>query len=699
MFADHVHRPPVGKPRRDRPPACAVILARVGVRRVVVVAVAVERHVHPAVHRVRCLDAAHVGARRHPRHVVDHVRPRCAAVPRYLQVPVVRAHIEGVGGVLRLREGRDVAVGGDAVVSRQRLVRHHPAHDLERVAVDRLRQVGARLLPVHPAVPRPEEVVPAQVDRRPVVVGDRERRVPVEAVAARLLVLRLVPGRARHGPDRLPFARGHVDARHVPSLRLGEHDVRIVRVGVVVEAVPEPHVRPLAVAHAPGGLRAVRRAPVAVVLQPAADVVGVAHVHVDLVELADRHVADRAPRHRAVAREGEPAVVAVDEVIGVVRVDPQRVVVRVDLVRRVPRPPCAAAIVRGRGLDAAEIDALRVVGVDPNEGEVHGTRVAVAHHLPRLAAVGGAVHALTLARLDDRVHEIAVTPVDVESDAPELALRQPLGEARPAFAAVRGAPDARAAAPGREAEPRPLPLVRGREQRVGVVVVHDEVDDARVLVDVEDLLPRRAAVRRLEQPPLLVRAPQVADRADVGDIGVARIDLDSADVARVLEADVRPRPPRVRGPEHADAPRRTLAVRRLARPHPHHVGVRGGHAYRPDRGGGLIVEHRIPRHPVVRRLPHAPGPEPDVEDAGVALDDGEVRHPPAHDRGSQLPKIEPGGGRRRPLGGGLGDEGGGKRRQRPERESENGDEGRRQAAGGAGGTQEHRLERHRNLRR
>ena len=348
VLSDHVHRPAVGEAGRDLPPGRTVVFARVGVGRIVVVPVPVERHVHASVHRMRRLETTHVAAGRDAGHLVDDVRPRGAAVERHLQVPVIRPHVEGVGRVLRLRERRDVAVGGDPVVVRQRLVRHHPAHDLQRIAVDRLREVGARLFPVPAPVPRPEEVVPAQVDRRPVVARDRERRVPVEAVAARLVVLRLVSRRARKRPDRLSLARGHVDARHVPALRLRKHDVRIFGVGVVVEPVPEPHVRPLAVAHAPRGLRPVRSAPVPVVLQPAAHVVRIAHVDVDLVELADRHVPDRTPGDGAVAREGQPAVVPVDEMVRIVGIDPQCVVVGVDLVRRVAGPPRAAPVVRGR---------------------------------------------------------------------------------------------------------------------------------------------------------------------------------------------------------------------------------------------------------------------------------------------------------------------------------------------------------------
>ena len=94
VLDDHVHRPPVGEPAGDPPPALAVVLAHVGVGRVVAVAVSVERRVHPPLGVRRRLHPAHIGPFRQTGDPVGHVLPRLPVIPRHLEVPVIRPRVD-----------------------------------------------------------------------------------------------------------------------------------------------------------------------------------------------------------------------------------------------------------------------------------------------------------------------------------------------------------------------------------------------------------------------------------------------------------------------------------------------------------------------------------------------------------------------------------------------------------------------------
>src|SRR5262249_59956753 len=135
-----------------------------------------------------------------------------------------------------------------------------------------------------------------------------------------------------------------------------------------------------------------------------------------------------------------------------------------------------------------------------------------------------------LLRVDDGVGDARLLAIPVEADAPQAARRQPLGDLLERLAAVGGAVQAAAGAPllGRVADvvDVALPLPGGDQQRLGVGRVHPQVDDAGLVIDVEDALPRLAAVGRLVQAALLAGAVQPAQGADVDDVRAGRVDED-----------------------------------------------------------------------------------------------------------------------------------------------------------------------------
>ena len=303
--------------------------------------------------------------------------------------------------------------------------------------------------------------------------------------------------------------------------------------------------------------------------------------------------------------------------------------------------------------------------------------MGAGHPLPRFAPVEGAVQAAPVLasatsatstpaasprppgrariRLDQRVDHVPVLAKDIDPDPPLVALRQPLGELRPALPAIDRAVEAAPRTAPVETPPRALPLVHRGEDRVGVARVHRKIDRARVLVDVEDLLPGLTPVLRAEDAALLVRPPQVAHRRHVHHVRIARMDQNAPDVLRPLQPHVLPAPPAVGRLVDAVAPAGGLAVLRLAGADPHEVRVRLVEGDIADRTGRLVVEERRPGGAVVLGLPDAAGAGGDVEDLRLRLDDGEVGDPPAHQRRTELAVLEVrDGGFEGGLGGGAG---------------------------------------------
>ena len=169
-----------------------------------------------------------------------------------------------------------------------------------------------------------------------------ERRVPVPA-----------QGRVARPGLRLDvdlLARLPVEPHEGAVLRLGVDDVGVARLDRGEEAVAPLRDEPVLVPDAVDVVGPRRPAEGGVVLRAAVDVVeGLRVVDRDPVELRHREVRLELPRRAAVPRLVDAAVVAVQEVVGVLRVDPEGVVVDVlgllarlaaTSSRRRPSPAC-----------------------------------------------------------------------------------------------------------------------------------------------------------------------------------------------------------------------------------------------------------------------------------------------------------------------------------------------------------------------
>src|SRR5262249_47054709 len=119
----------------------------------------------------------------------------------------------------------------------------------------------------------------------------------------------------------------------------------------------------------------------------------------------------------------------------------------------------------------------------------------------------------------------------------------------------------------------PPPLISCRVEDLMIGRIHHQIIPAGVIVDLQYLLPRSAAIAGLVDTSLAARTPEATRNRDKDDILVPRIDGDAADVAGGAEAHVCITLSAVHRFVDAVAPRCALAIVRLACADPHKVRV------------------------------------------------------------------------------------------------------------------------------
>ena len=161
-------------------------------------------------------------------------------------------------------------------------------------------------------------------------------------------------------------------------------------------------------------------------------------------------------------------------------------------------------------------------------------------------------------------------PVLSLDDAPDPARRGPggghsgpahdsRGQARPSaqvfpgVTAVGGPPQPAFRAAAVEPPGQPAPLPQGRVEDPRVARVKTEVGRPRVLAAMQDQLPAGAAVTGAVDAALRIRAVGVAERGDIGDVGVGRVDAQAGNMASRCQAQVVPGQPAVHRPVDAIA--------------------------------------------------------------------------------------------------------------------------------------------------
>jgi hypothetical protein len=351
----------------------------------------------------------------------------------------------------------------------------------------------------------------------------------------------------------------------------------------------------------------------------------------------------------------------------------------VQLCRRlvVPRPPRLAAVhAHHRALVAHQQHNLRVRGIHPHILVVVAARSSPETH-PRLAAVfrlaghnAGRIHHVRIGRVRHRDRQITaanlhrrtsivgdlspalarvVRPVETQPASariwpfvlrrqrriqpPRLALRhrhvnlhqvrrQPLLQLRPRCAPIgrleqptMGALIAVLVLP--RSQPR-IPHRRIHHLRIGRIEHH--VRPARVLVLVQHLGPALAAILRAEDSPLRIRPIRMPQNRRKQPVRIGRINRQRRNLLPIAQSQMHPRRPRIGRAVNSIAYRKIRPMQPLAARNIDDVVVRGRHRDRPNRLGVLAIEDRLPRPPVVVRLPHPAVHLPDVKDVRL------VRH-------------------------------------------------------------------------
>ena len=165
-------------------------------------------------------------------------------------------------------------------------------------------------------------------------------------------------------------------------------------------------------------------------------------------------------------------------------------------------------------------------------------------------------------------------------------------------------------------------------------------------IPVQRPLPRLAAVGALVDAALLAVEAQPAERRDVDDVGVGRMDADLRNHAGIGERHVRPRLAGVDRLVDAVALHDVAADARLAHADVDDVGVGLGDGDRADRGAvNLAVGHRRPRLALVGGLPQPAAGRAEVALVRPALHARDGNRPAAAIRADAAPLV--GGEQRR----------------------------------------------------
>ena len=372
----------------DAHPCLPEVLRAVHPRRHVPEVVPVERRVRRSRLEAARLDPRDPARFRQAGDVSGDVGPVPSPVPGELDVAVVGADPDGV------RVARGLADHGDGRVGLRRGVVDGDAARLFLALLLRIvgGEIGRDALPRVAAIPGTEEELRRDVDDALLRRARGDGRVPVEAQLLLVQGLRLHVAR-RHRPA--------IDAPDEAALRFDVDRLRIGGIGHCPEAVTAVEVLPAPVADS-AAVSGVAD-PGAVVLQPAVDVVGVRSVEGHVIELRDRKVLLLPPPVPAVEGLPEPAVVAADDVLRILRVDPEIVPVAVRSSAGVGE--AATPILADDQVEVRLEEAVGIGGIDDQPREVEGPPdhgLTAIERSPLGAAVVGAVERGMLG-FDERV--------------------------------------------------------------------------------------------------------------------------------------------------------------------------------------------------------------------------------------------------------------------------------------------------------
>ena len=349
--------------------------------------------------------------------------------------------------------------------------------------------------------------------------------------------------------------------------------------------------------------------------------IGVASIGYDVIELRRGLVKPRAPGLTPVHGHDGALVPGEQDDLGVAWIDPESMIV-VAPGSAAQRRERRSAVGGLPGDDVRDVHDVGVLGID-----LHLIEVAVpppqtlvrVHEAPALAGVVRPVQPPTLRCAHDRIHARGSAGGHGEADATESIGRsgEPRGDRSPRGAAIDRLvePVVRRQGPRASDLPRRLPRRPQRgEHRFGIGRVDRDVHRAGVLVLVQDLLPRLAAVRRAKQAPLFVRAIRVSEHRGEHAARIARVDEERGNLLTVPQAPMAPGGAAVGGPVDPVPDGQIGPLQPLAGPDVQRLWIGRRHGDRADRARRLAVEDRAPGTTVIPAAPHAAVVHADIQD-------------------------------------------------------------------------------------
>ena len=150
-------------------------------------------------------------------------------------------------------------------------------------------------------------------------------------------------------------------------------------------------------------------------------------------------------------------------------------------------------------------------------------------------------------------------------------------------------------------------------------------------------LPFLAAIFGIEDATLRIRSVGVPERRDKDFLRVARIDENPRNLARIVEANVRPAFAAIGGLIHAVAVGNGRTHVRLTTAHIDDLRIGGGDGDGTDGRDGLRIKNRIPGAAGIIRAPHAAAHRAEVENLGLAPDAGDRQGSAAAKRSNRAP--------------------------------------------------------------
>ena len=454
-------------------------------------------------------------------------------------------------------------------------------------------------------------------------------------------------------PQFNPFGMHRLNKARTPRLPVYQAQIAPLRhsiyISIVIrfkhhiKAVAKVHLLPVVIGDTSVLPHLARSDPGAIVLHTPGHIIGDIHIVTNMIELRQRQIGDEPPRLSAVATDIESAVIALNQVVGILRMNPESMVVRMhprirqDNRKRFP-PVLTSAHERIQA-----VHPVFIFRVDVNFGIIEWTVADILRtNLGPLSAPVGTLIERILFGLDQRIDHFRLAACDGQAHAPQVPLRQPVlaATAHPIVSAIQrdihtGARPTGVKRPGLAAI-----LPHSCDQLIGISRIYDQFGTAHPLIDIQYLLPGFATITRTEDPPLGIRTPDGAQRSHVDDLRIIAMNDDAMNIARSLQPHALPRFATIE--TFVDTRTRVVRIARIALPgaHPDHIRILLVDRYSTDGLHWLLIEHRRPGDPPIHTFPYTAGSGASIDDIRITQVHIDGRDTAAHTCRPYIARLE-----------------------------------------------------------